>query len=324
MSRIAAFRLSLVGIIALSMTHAPITITPAAYDFGKSPVGSDALPEKIFRITVSPNLVPRSRLSLQLIGLDKDDFVLATANEYNLEDRPSRCTISTQGAVCQAEVEFRPRSVGPKRARLEVFDRAGNWVEAEVKGEGIAATCLSRVVPCNFAHLWTGVFGWRSVSNSSGSQETETVDVIVTRGVAFCNGGATSSAEGRTHTGRIQGPGLFAVEFLKDPGIPWVYRITAACPSPHWPKVVDPNPARPEEAVIAEETPSRPAELGHNEQSSDKQIASKTAMTLEQLISRLSTLEGRIMHPGSDALTGVTGSITVSWKLSWYPSAEKK
>jgi hypothetical protein len=84
----------------------------------------------------------------------------------------------------------------------------------------------------------------------------------------------------------------------------WVYRITAACPSPHWPATSD-----------TEDEPSRPAEMGHGEQSSDKQPAAAGAMTLDALISRLPKLEGKLSFPSNDPSNGVTGSMTITWNL---------
>jgi hypothetical protein len=306
-SRASALRLSLAGVIALSMTHAPITLTPGSHDFGDITVYGMS-PGFDFRISLPSSTAFGNSLTVKLTGPDMPDFVLNAANSINLGDPNSGCKLSPQGAVCTTNVDFRPRTLGPKLAQLLVSDAQGNQTYAVLKGKGIAAMCVYRVVPCNFAHLWGGVFTWTSVGTGPGSRETETVEVNVVAGNATCTGGATSSSQGKTRTGRIMGKALFAVELLKDPVYPWVYRITAACPSPNWPATED-----------EPETPSRPAELGHGEMSSENQPAtSDRTMTLEKLFSILSRLEGSITYPSpdTDPLNGVTGSVTVSWNLT--------
>jgi len=288
---------ALASIVAAFTTHAPITITPASYDFGEYAINAVAVVSPDFRITLPPSSTPGGTVRVTLAGADVADFGLRGG---------AACTPSAQGTVCIASVEFKPQSLGPKVARLEVTDANGNRGSAQLKGKGVGALCVHRVVPCNYAPLWTGTFSWTSVLNGPGSQYNETVQVDVVQGVAFCTGGATSSENGRSLTGRITGPALFAVEFLQDPMYPWVYRITVACPTPHWPATED-----------AAATPSRPAELGHNEYGSERQPAASTAMTLEHLVASLAKLEGSITYPSPDVdpLNGVTGNVTVSWNL---------
>ena len=311
MSRISAFRLSLAGAVGLFMALAAITITPPSHDFGDINVNGMS-PPKTFRVTVSGPLLGNKH-TVKVVGQDASEFPLNSGDTLLLSD-PQSCTRTSQGATCKVVIDFRPRGVGARFARLEVSDRLGTRARADLKGKGVGGTvCLYRVVECNYAHIWSGVFTWTSTTNAPGSQDTETVDVTVVNGVASCNGGATSSGNGKTRSARIQGPGLFAVEFLSDTDKPhqaqlgvgyWVYRITAACPSPHWPASSD-----------EPETESRPAEMGHGEQSSDKQPAAATAMTLDSLISRLPKLEGRISFPGNDPVNGVTGTTTITWNL---------
>lgn len=312
MSRISALRLSLAGLFALSTTHAAITITPRSHDFGDIGVNGMS-PTQTFQVSV-PNPVLGNKLTNKIVGADARDFVLNSNDTTPVSD-PNLCTQSSQGARCKAMVDFRPRSVGAKLARLEITDRFGNRATADLKGKGVAPTCIMRVVPCNYAHLWSGVFTWTSTTSGAGETDTETVDVTVVNGVASCNGGVTTSSQGITRTGKIQGTGLFAVEFMMDTdktikgkavlGVAyWVYRITAACPSVHLLATAD-----------EPELPSRPAEMGHGEQSSDKQPMAATPMTLDQAISRLPKLEGRISIPSSDPINGVTGNLTVTWSL---------
>ena len=108
---------------------------------------------------------------------------------------------------------------------------------------------------------------------------------------------------GRSRTGAIAGPGLIAVEFLTDPVHDTVYLISAACPSPDWPGSIDEAP-----------TPSRPAEMGHNEQNSEKQ---PTLACPSSPWTCAVDLEGSITYPSPDAdpANGVTGNVKISWKL---------
>lgn len=308
MSRISAFRLGLAGTIGFFTALAAITITPPSHDFGDINVNGMS-PAKTFRITVSGPVLG-NKLTVKVVGQDAREFP-HSHDTIDLAD-PRLCTTTSQGATCTATVEFRPRGVGARFARLEVTDRFGTRGRADLKGKGVGGTvCLYRVVECNYAHLWSGMFSWSSVSNAPGEQDTETVDVTVVNGVATCNGGATSSSQGTTRTGRIQGTGLFAVEFmpaLETPAVLgvtlWAYRITVACPSPHWPATAN-----------EPETTSNPAEMGHGEVSSDKQSAHNSAMTLDSLISILPTLQGQNSFPNADPVNSVTGNLTVKWNL---------
>ena len=285
------------------VTTASITITPANHDFGEYAVNAVAYSPTEFTITVSGNVPPGTTLTGGLTGPDASDFGLANGATI----RQANCSREAQGYRCTTFVQFQPHSLGVKQARLEVSDGHGGQGVAQLKGTGIGPLCLHRVVPCNYALHWSGTFGWTSTLNSEGSQYRETVQVNVINGSASCTGSATQSGNGRSLTGPIVGTGLFAVEFLHDPVYPWVYLITAACPSPHWP-ATDGYPA----------TPSQPAELGHNEYTSEKQPAASRRMDPQQLLRELPRLQGSITYPSpdTDPLNGVTGSVTVSWNLT--------
>jgi hypothetical protein len=91
---------------------------------------------------------------------------------------------------------------------------------------------------------------------------------------------------------------------------PWVYQITAACPTPDWP------PGPNGEAA----TPSQPAELGHNDRSTYKQPDGliRQGWTLEQAVAGLYRLQGTLSYPApeTDQLNGVSGAVVVSWNLT--------
>ena len=189
-----------------------------------------------------------------------------------------------------------------KKATLVASDGRGSSNSASLEGMGVAPLCKHTVVPCNYSHHFSGVFGWSSTSSAPGSRYVQNVNVDVVEGVAACNGSATSSENGRSLTGAITGPGLIGVEFLSDHLYPWVYQITVACPSPAWPAT--------EDAVA---TPSQPAELGHGEMSSDKQPVGRRGMLLEEAIASVTKLEGSINFPTNEG--DPAGMTTITWHL---------
>lgn len=293
-------QLLLASSLILGATTLAITITPISHDYSQVPVS--ALASQSFRVTLPAATQAGTTLTFTIAGADPNDFVSAQAGKT--VDPFTGCSAGAQAITCTDSVGFRPKSLGPKQATLVVTDNHGNRATAALKGIGVAPLCTHTVVPCNYAHYFSGTFGWRSVSSGPGGSDTETVDVNVVNGIALCSGGSTSSAQGRTRTGSINGPGLIGVEFLPDPVHTWVYRITVACPSVAWPATAD-EPA----------TASEPAELGRGEQSSDKQPTGGVGLTLEQAIARLARLQKSITFPGNDPANGVTGSLTISWNL---------
>lgn len=315
-SRTSVLRLGVAGTAALLMTHANITVRPATHDFGEHTVNSLS-PEITFRMTFTSMLLFIDSVTVKVAGQNPGDFGLVKGGFGTIDLGLSsdtaisfrdHCATVGNGIECTVDVRFRPRSVGPKLARLDIDDLQGNRASAQLAGKGIAVTCLHRVVPCNFAHMWSGRFGWTSVTKGPDSRDSTDVSVRVTNGVAFCRGLVEETSQGTTRIAEIRGPGLVAVELLKDPVYPWVYLITVACPSPDWPE--DPSSGTPA-------TPSRPAEMGHEEQSSEKQPATSKNITLEELLSEeLSRLEGQITHRDSDPASGSSGYITITWNLT--------
>ena len=187
---------------------------------------------------------------------------------------------------------FSPSPIAPPSQRYQV----ATLVVGAVDGHGAVAgtrqgQCQMKVVSCNYAHNYSGTFIWSKTLTGSASRNTERVQVEVVRGVASCNGAETDTENGRTLTGPVVGPGLIAVEFEKN-----IYRITVACPSPDW-------PATPDAAA----TPSRPAELGHNDQQSYDQPAPPPGANLVGSYSNPA--------PETDPVNAVTGLVTVSWEL---------
>lgn len=162
--------------------------------------------------------------------------------------------------------------------------------------------CLPRVVPCNYAHLYSGTFSWRSNLAGEWGSYDRSVTVRVVQGVATCRGGETevniSEVQGQkvrtTELGTIQGPGLIAVEFDYDESGALVYRVTGACPSPVW------RPSR--------QLPVQPAALGTSyEEQSYNQPA--TAIGINLSGSRDEPA------PETDLANGVSGRVLVTWEL---------
>lgn len=152
--------------------------------------------------------------------------------------------------------------------------------------------CQMKVVSCNYAHLYSGQFSWTSTLNGTASQSHEQVTVTVKNGVANCLGTVRTTDQGRTTSGTISGPGLFAVEFERDSSDKLVYRITAACPTP-----------------AGAGSPAQPAELGHNDRETYQQRATMIAQK---------ELKGGSNYPApeTDEVNHVTGSVQVSWNIT--------
>jgi len=129
-------------------------------------------------------------------------------------------------------------------------------------------------------------------------------------GHATCGGSETITDHGNTSRGAIVGPGLFAIEWVEDPDHTWAYKLTAACPMPDYP------PGPKGEAA----TPSQPANLSGNVQETPPmpEMAVRKDWSLQQTIAWLKVLEGQYTTPApeTDPTNGVSGSLTVSWKLA--------
>ena len=301
--------LALTGLVALgAAVQATITVTPVSHDFGDVAVGGAMT--QTFQIMPAPGTPQGTVLWLAITGPDKMDFKPALIPDIIVDTGSiNGCPNGPQGPVCTQDVLFYPKSLGPKQATFVITDGLAHRVTVPLKGKGVSPICTNQVVFCNYAQFYSGTFDWVSTINAPNSQYKETVRVDVTNGVAVCNGSATSTDNGQSKTGAITGPGLIAVEWLPDSMYTWVYRITAACPTPDWP------PGPNGEAA----TPSQPAELGHLDRSSDKQTEPQTsrAPTLEQAIAGLARLQGTLSYPApeTDQPNGVNGAVVVNWNL---------
>ena len=153
-------------------------------------------------------------------------------------------------------------------------------------------TCQMKVVSCNYAYLYSGQFSWTNTIKGSASQFHEQVTVGVKNGVADCLGTVTDTDNGQTTTGKVSGPGLFAVEFERDSTNKLVYRITAACPT-----------------AEGMGSPVQRAELGHH----DRETYQQRATTIGQ-----KALQGGSNYPApeTDSVNGVTGSVQVTWNIT--------
>ena len=99
-------------------------------------------------------------MTYSIIGPDAGDFLLTTGSTIDPFDPSSPCPAGAQGVVCTTGVEFRPRSMGPKKAILVVSDGRGSSNSAPVEGTAVAALCTHTVVPCNYALHYSGVVSW--------------------------------------------------------------------------------------------------------------------------------------------------------------------
>ena len=305
-------RVLLAGASVLLVAGAAVTITPVYHNFGD--VAVMGLKAKDFQVTLPAGSARGITLEVKIIGPDAGDFLMGpnarglVRSTVDPFDSNYPCPAGAAGVVCGTQVEFRPRSMGPKKATLVVSDSRGNSNSAALEGTGVAPLCTHTVVPCNYALHFSGVFGWNYTVAGPASRYTENVNVDVVNGVAACNGSATESGEGRSRTGVIVGTGLIGVEFLSDRLYTWVYQITAACPTPAWPESGN-DPA----------TPARPAELGQGDQSTYKLEFGmfRTGTTLDEAIAGVTELKGVTSTPTNDTDpgNGVTGVVTVTWHL---------
>jgi len=277
---------------------ATISIQPARHDFGKWGVRDGTLEtdrSMTFRVSMPAGVGAGDTLLVSLVGND-GDFRL-------VEDRtppPDRCdsdrpwpTATTVRGVCNVDVVFEPQSPGIKVATLFMLDSRGNRGMADLTGEGVGALCEMKVVPCNYAYLYSGRFSWKIDLQDADTKTQTNVIVNVVKGAAVCSGTfVETDASAEPLHGTISGSGLIGVEFLEDPMYPLAYRIIASCPS-----------------TLLPDVPSQPATLGNsNTMESDRQPAS--AVGVEQLT-------GTINYPApeSDPVNGVTGTVQVSWAL---------
>ena len=245
----------LAGLAALALGGAALSISPVYHNFGEVAVQASKTQE--FQITLPPGTARGTTLRYSIMGPDAVDFILMAASTQDPFDPNFPCPPGAQGVICTMGVEFRPRSMGLKKATLVVTDGRGSSNSATVEGTAVAALCKPTVVWCNYAHHYSGVFSW--------SDGNDGVNVDVVQGVASCNvmGDPTPLASG---------PGLIAVEFDRDEDSTTFFRITVACPTRYPPE------------------PVRPVEFGKNDLSTYKQ---PLAMTIERVNAGPPRLKGR-------------------------------
>ena len=303
--------------LVLCAAAAAITITPAQHDFGQATVGGS--PYQTFQVTVPLAAGPLDTMRIYLTGNNPIDFNFGTATvpgmtpgtQHNCdsgEPWPAQAALVAPRGKCKIDVAFIPLSLGIKTATLVVTDNRGNRGTVSLRGEGVGVLCTMKVVPCNYAHLYSGSFIWSSALTGQYGRTTVNVTVTVIKGVATCNGAQHESHPGGSITGGITGTGLFAVEFDEDDQGRQVYNITAACPSPDHPDM----------------GAGRPADLGNLAQQSYPQLVPASA---QQQISRHGVnfvaldLIGSHSYPdpATDPDNGVSGIVRVRWDLKRVP-----
>ncbi len=261
-----------------------ITITPASRDYGD--VAVNGTTTKTF---VVGGLATRDSALAIVTGPD--------ARQWIIQASTNLCRVDPQDPdPCSFEVSFNPNSTGPKTATLVVRDFRGGRVTAQLKGKGVVALCEMKVVFCNYAHLYTGVFKWNSVLTAPKSSTIIAVQADVVGGRVTCNGSETLTEDGVSRVLKVQGNGLIAVEFKVDDTNSKVYNITVACPSPG-----DAG------------NPSQPAELGHFDQQSYDQRKTSAGVDVAPGVDLIGTNDYE--DGASDAANGVNGRVTVSWSL---------
>ena len=158
---------------------------------------------------------------------------------------------------------------------------------------GQAPACRMTVVHCNYAHLYSGTYGWQSAISDADTRNETNLTVTVTQGAAVCQGfAAEQDLKSGSQKDTISGPGLFAVEFGPDSVNKLSYRITAACPSPTY-----------------QGRPARPAELGKSF-SQETYTQSATSIGMTPLVGTWT-----IPAPETDSVNGVIGTLKVTWSL---------
>jgi hypothetical protein len=297
------------------------TLSPQTHDFGKATIGSQVVATFHVRLNLPTNPNLRIDYRTERVGVG---FATAPSNVTNSDFLVPEDILPNpfghkgpfvetvvffpldecigfgpvpQTVDCSFDVYFAPKHIGPRSGELVVSYLDQQW-SASVKGEGIPG-CVMKVVPCNYGQLYSGSFTWNRTLVSPGNSYKENVEVGVKDGVATCHGSVTDTDNGNIITGVVDGPALFAVEFEPDPTYKLVYRVTAACPTPAFPAI-------PADGVEA--TKSQPAELGHNDQNSEKQPAKELVQ---------SALVGTVQYPApeTDPVNSVTGTVIISWTL---------
>ena len=261
------------------ITAAPIRITPGSQDFGKVMLGGS----KVATFSVVPP-VPLAGDSVRVSVTGSSEF-------QEIVQPTGRCAGTTVLYSCQVLVQFSPTTLGVKTGSLAVSDSRGNSGTVPLRGEGADVFCTLTVVPCNYAHLYSGEFSWQIVLRDPDTQTRTHVTVGVKNGVATCVGSIDDTEVGRDPVhGTISGPGLIGVEYLPDPMHKIVYRVTVACPGPKYPGL-NSGPASLSDAQNTENQPA--TAIGQN------------------------ALSGQITYPApeTDPANNVSGTVTIAWSL---------
>ena len=295
------FSLIALGVVAIGFSTYAVIITPPVHDYGNVAVG--AVVPFDFRFTESGAPLTDSITSVAITGADPGDFAFNDSTGMNRFSPSSTQSCYTPGFT-PCTVQFRPKSFGPKQAKLVIKTIRGATATAVLKGNGVRAICEPLVVSCNYAFLYDGTFSWSYAIVSPISKTVVDVTVSIVSGRGVCNGSETITDNGNSTTGAITGRALVAVEFesgsltpdsIKQQSVP-IYRVTVACPTPEFPRTADSDGSR-----------SQPAELGHNDQSSYNVKGVPIG----------SPLIGQLTYPApeTDQSNGVTGNVTVRWTL---------
>ena len=260
-----------------------LTISPESNDFGKVTVRSRV--RQVF--TVSGVI---DRTTATLTGPNAADFVIQT-NQLD-----ATCVDDANSPVCRVDVDFAPRSLGPKAATLVVTSARAGRITAQLRGIGVNPICENKVVFCNYAFLYSGNFDWNTTLRGDGSSTVTDVKVNIINGRAGCVGTQTISDSGGPHVWSVNGTGLVAVEFKLDENRRRVYKISVACPQPY-----------------NSSTPQSPAELGLFGQETDDQVYVVTGNSVVPDFDLRGTRS--FPAPEADPENGVTGTTTLTWTL---------
>ncbi len=286
------------------------TLTPNRHDFGPTVVTTFA-PYFSFQVTLPSGALATDSIDVSIGGQHPTDFKVSGGGGKK------ECTTPRPGGgngipgSCQVPVTFTPRALGPRTADLWVVDKQGRQVKATLVGTGIKPLCTNAVVFCNYAFMYTGTFGWRSILQGDYGSNTRSITVNIQGESATCDGAETevsisivgNQRHATTNTGRIYGDGLIGVELLQDSlGRP-AYQVTVACPSPAWPAAMGRS--------------REPAELGtsYEEKTYPVRIifppGSPPQYPGDTLVGNRNE-----PHPDTDPANNVSGSIVVTWKLT--------
>jgi hypothetical protein len=278
--------------LAVAFVAITITVTPSSQDFGDTAISGGHV-QKNFAVAGIAN---RDSASATLTGRDASEWTVMSATM-------GRCTVDkANGTPCEFVVGFDPTTPGPKTASLIVRDYHGNRVSVPLTGRGVQPICVPKVVFCNYAHLYSGVFSWNYVLRGPGSSSTVIAQADIRGLDVTCNATETIAAKGSdTHVFISKGKGLVAVEFKVDDENRKVYNITVACPTPG-----------------NKDTPSQPAELGHFDQQTYDQLKTDSGVVVSPGVDLCGTSSSPA--PEADDVNGITGTVVVTWELRRKPT----